>query len=180
MKYCPHCRKMYNDEISTCTECKKGVEILEDENTPVFLISANGFEKNRIEAALNDAGIPCDEKRQKKSNSAQAVTGYDMDSINIVVPYQAYEKAYNVCVGIGAIKEDDEEILEDDGVTIKDDESSVDKLEKMGSAKRTTIRVVLALFFLALMCLAVFGTDAITGMIKNLISGNIGFFNFLS
>ncbi len=167
MKYCNSCRKLHNDNEETCKECKKPLNVIEDNNTPVFLISAEGFEKDRIIAALSDAGIPSDTKRRKKDNSANTVTGVDMSDLNILVPYQAYKKAYDICVGIGAIKEEGEEIIED-GVYEPSNEKSLDKqFEELNDGSKVG-RIVLALMLLILIGLAVFGTDAITGFIKNL------------
>ena len=42
------------------------------------------------------------------------------------------------------------------------------KFEKMSGVKRTTVRVLSAIAFLALVALAVYGTDFITGFIKGL------------
>ncbi len=167
MKYCNSCRKLHNDNEETCKECKKPLSSIKDNNTPVFLISAEGFEKDRIIAALSDAGIPSDIKRQKKNNSANVVTGVDMSDLNILVPYQAYEKAYDVCVGIGAIKEEGEEILEDGEYEPSKGKSLDEQFEELNGGSKTG-RIVLAIMLLILIALAVFGTDAITGFIGNL------------
>ncbi|MGN1467590.1 MAG: hypothetical protein ACI4W1_04710 [Ruminococcus sp.] len=171
MKYCTSCRKLHNDNEETCTQCRKALKTVEDENTPVFLISAEGFEKERIIAALADEGIPTDTKRMKKDNSAKAVTGVDMSDVKILVPYQAYEKAYDICVGIGAIKEENEEII-DDGEYKESDAKPLDRqLEEINGGSKAG-RIILAIMFLVLAALAVFGTDAITGFISKLITGN--------
>ena len=69
-----------------------------------FLVSASGFELERIQTALSDNGIPNDSKPQKRNFSASAVTGVDMSVRDIYVGESDYEKAYDLCVGIGAIK----------------------------------------------------------------------------
>ena len=52
----------------------------------------------------------CMEK--KYSKSIKAYTGYDDLTYDVYVPYSAYEKAFDTCVGIGAIKKlEGEEIL---------------------------------------------------------------------
>lgn len=170
MKYCESCRRLHNDEDDSCPQCKKKLKTVEEPNTPVFLISASGFEKDRIIAALADEGIPSDTKRIKKDNSANAVTGVDMSDINILVPYQAYERAYDVCVGIGAIKAEDEEII-DDGQYRESSSKSLSKQfeETNGSGKAG--RIVLAVMFLLVASLAIFGTDAIMNIIIKLFNG---------
>ena len=48
-----------------------------EEKTLKFLITASGFELERIRTALSDNGIPNDSKPQKRNFSAKAVTGVD-------------------------------------------------------------------------------------------------------
>lgn len=160
---------MYNDEDLCCAECKGNPQLLniEDENTPVYLMSAAGFELQRVKTALEDSGIPTHSAVRKSNVSPHAATGYDSSEYDILVPYSAYEKAYDVCVGVGAIKIGEEEILGDDGTDVNSGLKSQDELfEKMSGAKRTTVRVAMALLFLALVALAVFGTDFIMNIIK--------------
>ena len=42
-----------------------------------FLLSASGFELERVKTALADNGIPNDSKPKKRNFSAKAVTGVD-------------------------------------------------------------------------------------------------------
>ncbi len=171
MKYCNKCKRLYNDEDVRCTECKDKSKLVpvEEENTPVYLLSASGFELQRVKTALEDSGIPNDTAAKKHNYSAEAVTGYDNSEYDILVPYSAYEKAYDVCVGIGAINIGEAEILDDNGVPVNADVKPADEqFEQMSGFKRTTVRVVTALLFLGLVALAVFGTDFIMNIIKGL------------
>ncbi len=170
MKYCECCRKLYNDNDEKCLECKKTLKTVEDINTPVYLLSAEGFEKDRIITALADNGIPSDTKRIKHDNSAKAVTGVDVSGVCILVPYQAYEEAYDICIGIGAIKEEDTEILNEVEFEAKDVKNVEEQFSEMTGGGRAG-RIALAVLLLAVFALAVFGTDAIMNFIKNLIYG---------
>lgn len=170
MKYCKKCRRINNDSEQKCTVCGKELAKINDDNTPVYLLSASGFELQRIKTALEDSGIPCDNISQKHNFSAEAVTGYDSAEYDVLVPYSAYEQSYDCCVGIGAIKEDGEEIIDDDTPVENKNGNLDEQFEKMSGAKRTTVRVVSALLFLILVAFAVFGTDFIMGVIKNLFS----------
>jgi hypothetical protein len=167
MKYCSKCKHLHNDDEQNCNECKCLLSDITDENTPVFILSAGGFELERIKTAFEDNQIPCYAVSQKKNLSADAVTGKsDIDS-DLLVPYSAYEKAYDLCVGIGAIDKEDAEILADgisDNENIKSDD---EEFEQMSSAKRTTIRVVSAILLIVLFCAVIWGTDFITALIKN-------------
>lgn len=170
MKYCEKCKKLFNDNDEKCADCGKILSEVTDENTSVFLISAAGFELQRIKNALEDSGIPCDMIAKKKNTSAEAVTGYDNSEYDIIVPYSAYEKSYDVCIGIGAIKEDETEIIDSavDEPTNKDAETLDEQFEEMSGTKRTTVRIVSAVLLIILVALVIYGTDAITGLIKGL------------
>lgn len=127
-----------------------------------FLVSASGFELERIRTALSDNGIPNDSKPQKRNFSAKAVTGTDISIQDIYVAESDYEKAYDLCVGIGAIKLEGEE-------TILDEEAAAaEEFEDMPSGKRTAVRIVSAILFILLAAMVIFGVDAITGWIKSL------------
>lgn len=132
-----------------------------------FLVSASGFELERIKTALSDNGIPNDSKAQKKSFSAKAVTGVDNSEQDIYVSEDDYDKAYDLCVGIGAIRPEGEEqeILPDDGSAPAPAE---EEFEDMPDGKRTAVRIISAILFVLLAAMVIFGTDAITGWIKSL------------
>ncbi|MEE0913571.1 MAG: hypothetical protein U0L76_03175 [Ruminococcus sp.] len=171
MKYCKKCNRMYNDSDEKCTECKKPLYEIEDENTPVYLLSATGFELDRVKAALEDNGIPCDSLRKKNATSADAVTGFDTSEYYIVVPYSAYEKAYDTCVGIGAIKDEEAEILDENVPYSEENIKSVDEqFEEMSGAKRTTVRIVSAILLIILFAGVIYGTDFIMQLIKGLFT----------
>lgn len=171
MKYCKKCKHLHNDSDKLCTACKKPLYEITDKNTPVYLMSAGGFELQRIKTALDDNGIPCDGVRQKYTTSAEAVTGYDSSYQDIIVPYAAYEKAYEVCVGIGAIKEGEEEIIEDEAAPVNDGtKTATEEFEEMSSIKRRTVRIISAIILILIFALVIYGTDFITGFIKGLFS----------
>ncbi|MER2148334.1 MAG: hypothetical protein ABS987_04170 [Ruminococcus sp.] len=128
-----------------------------------FLVSASGFELERIRTALSDNGIPNDSKPQKRNFSAKAVTGTDISIQDIYVAESDYEKAYDLCVGIGAIKLEGEETI-----LGEEEADAVEKFEDMPSGKRTAVRIVSAILFVLLAAMVIFGVDAITGWIKSL------------
>lgn len=171
MKYCNKCKRIYNDEDLVCENCKNKSKLLpiKDDNTPVNLLTAEGFELKRVQSALEDAGIPNDAELCEHNYSVSAVTGYDQSKYNVLVPYSAYEQAYDICAGIGAIKLDDEQIVDnEENITDNKAISNEEEFEQMGSTKRTIVRIVTALLFIGLVALAVFGTDFIMNLIKGL------------
>lgn len=167
MKYCKKCKHLYNDEDSRCTSCKKGQLDDVSDNTPVYLLSADGFELTRVKTALEDNGIPCDTAAKKHSYSAQAVTGYDSSQCDLLVPFSAYQKAYDICVGIGAIESDAKIVDEEsDSESVK---SAGEAFEEMSGVKRTTVRIVSAILLILIFCAVIWGTDFVTSLIKNLL-----------
>ena len=187
MKYCSKCKRLHNDEETVCKNCKAQLKTITDENTPVYLLTASGFELQRVKAALEDSTVPCDATikkcmENKYSKSIKAYTGYDDLTYDVYVPYSAYklrwgmkaqkkksayEKAFDTCVGIGAIKLEGEEILDEDvEYTENDGETLDEQFEKMTGAKRTTVRIVSALLLLLIVAGVVLGTDAIMNFIK--------------
>lgn len=167
MKYCKKCRHIHNDEAQTCSCCQKELAEISESNTPVFLLSASGFELERVRTALNDSGIPTDVALQKE-NSTDAGMGCDFSEYDLLVPFQAYKKAYDVCVGIGAIKAEGDEVL--DSLTLDGNaENPADEQgEEMSPTKRTAVKIVSAILFIILVAAVIYGTDFITGFIKGL------------
>lgn len=164
MKYCPKCKKMYNDEVEICSceECKgKALKPIEDESEPVYLCTGDVIERDRVQAALEDSGIPSVFKRHGVTANSQVLTGRDFDGFDILVPFELYEKAYDVAVGIGAIKLEGEQVLEEQP-------EIEEPMQDMSRAKRTTVRILTAILFILLVAVAIYGTDFITGLIKNL------------
>lgn len=168
MKYCKKCKHLHNDNEELCTACKKPLYEITDENTPVFLISASDFELVRIKAALEDSKIPCDSTPQKRMISAKAVLGSEMTVSDILVPYSAYERAYDVLIGIGAIKDGNEEIIHD--TDDSEYNAEMEEFEQMDSKKRMIVRIVSAIFLIMIFAFVIYGTDFITGFIKGLFS----------
>ena len=124
-----------------------------------FLVSASGFELERIQTALSDNGIPNDSKPQKRNFSASAVTGVDMSVRDIYVGESDYEKAYDLCVGIGAIKIEGET-----------EDEPPEEFEEMSPGKRTAVRIISAALFILLAAAVIFGVDFFMGWIKGLFS----------
>lgn len=170
MKYCKKCRRIYSDSEQNCTECKKHYPLfsLTDDTTPVYLMSASGFELDRVQAALEDSSIPSTSQPKAQVLSADAVTGSDKTDREILVPYAALESARDVCIGIGAIKPEGEEPVVEEKDVVDAVNSDLDEAELMSPAKRTTVKIVSAILLIILFCLVIWGTDFLTGFIKGL------------
>lgn len=75
MKYCSKCKRLHNDEETVCKNCKAQLKTITDENTPVYLLTASGFELQRVKAALEDAPfrVTLQSKNVWKINTAKAL-----------------------------------------------------------------------------------------------------------
>ncbi len=170
MKFCKNCKHTYSDTETKCSNCNRNLTEITDKNEPVYLITASGFEYERIANALNDSGIPCSSVQSKENFGKPNPYGMDLGDIAILVPYSAYEQAYDVCVGIGAIKLDETEVLDEEVTTPTNDgvKSADEEFEEMSGVKRTTVKVVSAIILLLIIAGVIYGTDFITGFIKGL------------
>ncbi|HCA04524.1 MAG TPA: hypothetical protein DEO32_01360 [Ruminococcaceae bacterium] len=164
MKFCKKCKHTFEDSQEYCSNCKnrKPLEDITDQNTPVYLISADGFERERIQTALTSNGIPNDSIIKEEDTAPESIKGFSSSWRDILVPFSAYDKAYDICVGIGAIKPDGE-------VKVVGDDAQ-EEFEDMPPAKRTTVKILSAILFIIVAALIIFGTDAITGFIKGLFN----------
>lgn len=173
MLYCPKCRKIYKNGNAVCSECKKNLKEITDKNTPVAVCHASGINKDRIRAALESQGIPTSSVASPKSFSCEPLTGGDTTTdVIVTVPYQAYEKAFDICVGIGAAEPD----AEFDGSELSKDitekknqlDNDMDDFEDMSPAKRTTVRIISAILLIVMFTGIIWGADYLIGIIKNL------------
>lgn len=154
MKYCLKCNHLHNDTDNGCSYCDGLLAEITEDNTSVFLVSASDSKLEEIKNALAKSGISCEHKKNPIFNPDMP-QDEDNNISSILVPYTDYEKAYEVCVKIGAIKDDEMQDM-------------AEQFEEMSSAKRTTVRVISAILFILVVALAVYGTDAIMAIIKNL------------
>lgn len=164
MKICSRCKKIHSESENRCSLCGKGLKEIVDKNTPVGVCEVSGVDRMRVHGALEDAGIPCSEARRKKSISSEAVTGGDIADVVVLVPYQAYDKAYDICVGIGVI--DENEVAPPTEEQLSDIESKKSKVDKdteefmeMSKSKRTFVRIVSAILLILVFCGVIWGVD---------------------
>ncbi|WP_407385005.1 hypothetical protein [Ruminococcus sp.] len=171
MKYCKVCKKLCFGESLPFDGCKHKLREIEELNEPVRLCIAGGTERALLTGMLKDANIPyVEENVQPQGVSNEIVTGYDvkLSNISVVVPFSALPKASELLSTIETLQNEIDPHLDEINAEIKRLHEQKEAAQKMNPALRTTIKVITALAFLALVALAVFGTDALTGWIKGL------------
>ncbi|MDR0914277.1 MAG: hypothetical protein LBM65_03840 [Oscillospiraceae bacterium] len=191
MRLCKKCLQPYGDDVPTCANCKNSNTIeITDPTTPVVVATVGGPDKARASAMLADINVPFVEKPIKKIISGAIITGDHSFDCDILVPFSAYDKAYDTLVGIGVINppedsfEEDElpelsneqepleqENIEEITVTKNDVQQGEETFAPMSDSKRFWVRVVSVLLFAGVVAAVIFGTDFIINLVKSLFGG---------
>lgn len=171
VKYCKTCKRLCFEETLPFDGCKHKLKEITDINEPVRLCVAGGTERAMITGLLSTEDIPYLEQNvQPQGVANEIVTGYDvkLSNISILVPFSALPKASQLLGSIDTLDNEIEPHMEEIEAWIEHLRNVDKSAEQMNPALRTTIKVITALVFFALIALAVFGTDALTSWIKGL------------
>lgn len=158
MKYCTRCKRIFTTgELTQCPKCSR--KLLDDPNhySPVDIVTANGFELERIKAALTDAGIPFTVQEIRKDAGIQILNSAPPENCKVFVPLDFYSKAAELLIGIGAISEADE--LDEKDEQQLSEKRKKDMPEEMSPRKRFWVRVVSIILFIGLIAATVFLAD---------------------
>lgn len=108
MKYCSKCKKIYiNQDTEICLKCGKKLIHNPNLESPVRMVTANGFELERIKAALKDAEIPFSVKQESYDTGLQILNSAPPENCTFFVPIKCCEEAAEILIGIGALSEKD-------------------------------------------------------------------------
>ena len=167
VRYCPRCQRIEEKEIERCPVSHKQLKRNIEENDPVFLLETSILESERVEAALDDEGIPYASRTPKKEPSATIITGNKNAGVYLYVPFQVWEKAKDIAIGIGAMQpaEEDTQQLQEKSRTI---EKKGEEFEEMSRSKRLIVRIVSVILFILVIWAVVAGTDFVMNLIKGL------------
>lgn len=164
MKYCSKCKKIYiNIEENRCPRCSRKLIDEPSHYSPVRLITANGFEFERIRAAIDSAEIPYSYHQAERDAGLMILNSAPPENIDIFVPLSAYDDAINILVGIGALKED--ELAEMDNHTQEQFRKAKKEAseEELSPKKAGIIRLLSAVGFLLALLAACWLADLIAG-----------------
>ena len=158
MKYCPKCKRIYNsDEPQNCLICARKLINDPTRYSPVNIITANGFELERIKAALTDSKIPFSVQETAKDTGIQILNAAPPENGSVFVPLGFYTEACELLTGIGAMKEA-EELNEDDKKKLKEE---CEKSETEFSDKSNSFlsKLLFIIMFAAMIAAVVFVAD---------------------
>lgn len=165
MRYCTKCKKLYKgDETEKCFVCGKKTISDPSHYSPVNVVTANGFELERIRAALHDADIPYSYQEARRDTGIQILNSAPPENCDVFVPLSAYEKTMDVLIGIGAVKE---EISQADTEKLREAEKAAED-EELPPEKARRIRILSGIAFILLLVLVVWLVDIGFEFVKSL------------
>lgn len=169
MKYCTKCKCITNDDkTEICPECRKKMITSPAPSSPVRIITAEGFEFERICASLDDQNIPYSYSREKNDAVIRVAVPESAALNDIFVPLSYYEDAQELLSDIGA---------KDEKPPVRLTKAESDRLnkaknseEELSPGKARAIRILSGIAFLLILAATVFVSDWIIALIKNLFT----------
>ncbi|MBE6737660.1 MAG: hypothetical protein E7566_03260 [Ruminococcaceae bacterium] len=169
MKYCSSCKSIIKEDTDKCSVCKRTVEKIYDEAT-VTVAEVKGVSISVLEPALKDVGIPCRfEKRDGSVYNDYNVKVSAESNFKVLVPFEMYNKAFDVCEGFGFVNEEDRLVSNDENEDT-DNRSYNEKFEAGTGVKHRTWQMAGIVAFVIIACLVIWGVDFVAQWIKELLS----------
>lgn len=169
MEYCPSCKAIVTEDKEICSVCGGAAEALYNEAT-VTVAQVKGVAISVLEPALKDAGIPC--RFEKKDGSVYNDYNIKVSAesdFKVLVPFEMYNKAFDVCEGFGFLKEEDRLIAKDENEDT-DTRSYNEKFEAGTGIKHRTWQMAGIVAFVVIACLVIWGADFVAQWVKELLS----------
>ena len=155
MQYCTKCRRLNEDKVTTCKNCKRSRALrpVKDDD-PVFFMTCHAFEADEIDALFEEHGIS---HNVEQVQLGMTKSPYDVrtleDDQNIYVNYSELESANEVLLNY-------------------DNEKKADVPEDtMPQNKRIAVEIISIIAFMVLVALVVFASDFVANGIKSWLSG---------
>lgn len=152
MKYCTKCKQIHTaKELTVCPRC--GRKLTENPNyqSPVKAVTANGFELERIRAALTNEDIPFSVKEERYDTGLQILNSAPPENCSFYIPLCHYDKAMETLVGIGAVSEESMQELDRQDKEFLQKSREQEKTEEMPEGKARLIRILSLIGFLAVL-----------------------------
>ncbi len=157
MKYCTKCKKLYTDpQQDHCSDCSRALISDPNHHSPVNVVTANGFELERIKSALTEQNIPFAVTQCRDDTGLQILNTAPPENSQISVPLSYYTQTMELLVGIGAVKEASE-LNEEDEEKLQQERQSFE--EEMSPKKRFWVKLLSIILFIGLIAAVVFFAD---------------------
>lgn len=181
MKYCSKCYEMIN-EGDTCPVCGRKVKACEPQSS-VKVTKVKGSLKSMLEPALIEKGIPFQYFNPEMDIYTQFNTKVKAETEYVLlVPFEFYSEAFDVCVGLGLADSDDKIIL-DESTQLKADGKNYDqRFEESTGTKRKVVQIIWIVIFIVAACLIIWGVEFAAEYFKGSMinSSMIKFLNLLN
>lgn len=169
MKYCPSCKCVINEESENCTVCNGALEEVTPDAT-VKVAVVKGASVSVLEPALKDVGVPCCfEKTDGDIYNAYNIKVSAESDYNVLVPFEMYTKAFDICLGFGFVQEEDRAVSQDEEQS-EDNRSYNEKFEAATGVKRQTWQMLGIVLFIVIACLVIWGVDYLGVLFRGLFS----------
>ena len=167
MKYCSSCKSIITEDIEKCHICHKSPEEIAPDS-PVTVAVVKGNVISLLEPALKDSGIPCCfEKKDGSIYNEYNIKISSESDFRVIVPFEMYNKAFNICEGFAFVKEEDRLIPAEDNEN-EDNRNYNEKFEAATGVKHHTWQMLGIVAFIVLACLVIWGVDFIAEWIKGM------------
>lgn len=174
MKYCSSCKAVSDDECEKCKTCGGELDAISG-SEPVTITTIKGKDIALLEAALKSEGIPCSFEQIGGSVYNAYNTKVSSEAENkLLVPFDLYSEAFNVCLGLGIVSEEDRlthdnlDKSEKDGVK----KTYNERFESKAGVKHRTWQMVWIVLFIIVACLIIWGIDFVAEYVKGMMIGN--------
>lgn len=159
MKYCSSCKRIINTNADVCDFCSKNTEEISGESI-VGVTTVKGKTIAMLENALKDLGIPCSFVKTDGDiyNELNAKVNAESD-FKLLVPFEYYQKAFDVCVGMGFVSPEDRLIPEAENNSDTPSKSYEEKFEEKNGLKHRTWQMIWMIVFIVAACLVIWGID---------------------
>lgn len=159
MKYCSSCKRIINEDVNVCDRCSNSVTEITSESF-VFVTNIKGMTVSLLENALKDKGIPFSFEKTDGNiyNELNAKVNAE-SNFNLLVPFEYYHKAFDVCVGMGFASPDDRLVPETEIIEESTAKTYEEKFEEKNGVKHRTWQMIWMIVFIILACLVIWGID---------------------
>ncbi len=164
MKYCTRCKRIFqNNELTDCPGCSR--TLISDPNhySQVHIVTANGFELERIKAALTENNIPFTVHESKADAGIQILNAAPVENSDVIIPLSFYHQASDLLIGIGAMTEAEELDEEDEKRLIEEREKEAGE---MSPRKRFWVKLLSAIAFIGVIAAVVWLADMLGRLIN--------------
>ena len=167
MKYCPSCKSIVSEEVESCKSCNATLEEISATST-VAVCVVKGSSVSILEPALKEVGVPCRfEKTDGNIYNEYNIKVSANSDFKVLVPFEMYNKAFDICSGFGFVSEE-ERLIPQDEDSADDNRSYNERFEQATGVKHRTWQMMGIVLFVIVACLVIWGVDFIAEWIKGM------------